>query len=475
MGTVERWSNWSGSVTGTPRQFFKPQSIDELARVIGDYGRAGRLVRVVGAGHSFVPLVQTDDVLVSLDAMQGVETIDAAAGTATVLAGTRLHMLGNALHEQGVAQENLGDIDVQSIAGAISTGTHGTGVGFGTLATQVEALTLVTASGEILECSPERNADIFKAAQVSLGTLGIIAKVKLRVVPAQRLHYRSMSQKLDQCLENLEQYKRENSHFEFFWFPYTEGVQAKFLNETTEPVSESNLWADFNRIVLENGVYWLLSEACRLVPSLSKTVAQISAQSIASIDEVNYSHRLFATPRMVRFQEMEYNVPAEHFTTVLREIQQCIAQQQFQVHFPVECRFVRADDIWLSPAYQRDSAYIAVHMYRGMRYHAYFSAIEAIFRRYNGRPHWGKMHTRTATELATLYPRWPDFQRVRAELDPQGVFLNGYLHSLFGVDEAAINDVSPSVGTDVSRPRNDVSPSVGTDVSRPRNLENAHE
>ncbi len=427
----ERWSNWSGSVKSVPRQIIKPRNIAELASLIKGYGRDGRQVRVAGAGHSFVPLVQTGDVLMSLDEMQGIESIDTARGIATVLGGTRLKQLGDALFEHGMAQENLGDIDVQSISGAISTGTHGTGVSFGTLSTQVEGLTLVTASGEILECSSERHPDIFKAAQVSLGTLGVIARVTLRVVPAKRLHYQGYRKKLSDCLANLEQYKQDNSHFEFFWFPYTDGVQAKFLNETTDPASNSSFWGTFNKIVLENGVYWLLSESCRLFPRLCKTVCSISAQSIANINEINYSHRLFATPRLVRFQEMEYNIPAEHTKAVISEIQACIEQYQFRVHFPLECRFVRADDIWLSPAYQRDSAYIAVHMYRGMPYQSYFYGIEEIFKRYQGRPHWGKMHTRTAAELSTLYPRWQDFQRIRAELDPQGMFLNSYLHTLF--------------------------------------------
>lgn len=439
---VGHWSNWSGSVKSSPRQVVKPRGSDELARMTRDYGRDGRHVRVAGAGHSFVPLVQTDDVLMSLDELQGIEEVDSERGTVTVLGGTRLKNLGNALFERGLAQENLGDIDVQSISGAISTGTHGTGVNFGTLSTQVEGLTLVTAAGEMLECSLERDPDVFKAAQVSLGTLGIIAKVKLRVVPARRLHYQIHRKTLSDCLANLEQYKRENAHFEFYWFPYTDAVQAKFMNETAAQASTGSFWSNFNKIVLENWVYWVLSESCRLVPKLCKTVCNISAQSIASVDEINYSHLLFATPRMVRFQEMEYNIPAEHTKAVISEIQECIEQHQFEVHFPLECRFVHADDMWLSPAYQRESAYIAVHMYRGMPYQAYFRHIEEIFKRYQGRPHWGKMHTRNAEELAALYPRWHDFQRVRASLDPQGMFLNGYLRELFDAETPAMPDVT---------------------------------
>lgn len=429
-----RWRNWSGSAQGTPREIVRPRSVTELAQRVGQWGRAGRHVRVVGSGHSFTPLVQTDDVLVSLDDLQGVQSVDAANGRAVALGGTKLKLLGDELLKYGLAQENLGDIDVQSIAGAISTGTHGTGARFGTLATQVEALTLVTADGELLECSPERNPDIFKAAQVSLGMLGVVASVTLRVVPAKRLHFQVRRKRLDDCLANLDAYKRDNSHFEFFWMPYTDWTQAKFLNETDDRATGNNLWGEFNKIVLENGVYWLLSEACRIAPPLTKTVSRISASALSSVDEVDYSHRLYATPRAVRFQEMEYNLPAEQFTAALAEIRACIAREQFNVHFPIECRFVRGDDIWLSPAYGRDSAYIAVHMYRGMPWRAYFDAIEAIFRRYQGRPHWGKLHTQTPASLAALYPHWDDFRRVRAALDPNGVFLNDYLRQLFDAD-----------------------------------------
>jgi FAD-linked oxidoreductase len=441
-GQAERWQNWSGSVQSIPGQIVKPRTIDELAGLIGAYGRDGRRVRVAGAGHSFTPLVQSDDVLVSLDELQGIEEIDAQQGTVTVRGGTRLKSLGDALYSYGVAQENLGDIDVQSISGAISTGTHGTGVRFGTLSTQVERLTLVTATGELLECSPERDPDVFKAAQVSLGMLGVIAGVTLRVVPARRMRFQSHRERLADCITNLERYKQENSHFEFFWLPYTGWVQAKFLNETESPLSGSNLWGTFNKIVLENGVYWLLSECCRLVPRLSSSVSKLSAQAIASVDEIDYSHRLFATPRWVRFQEMEYNIPADHVSAAIAEIQDCINRHRFAVHFPLECRFVHSDDIWLSPAYQRDSAYLAVHMYRGMEYKPYFRHVEEIFRRYQGRPHWGKMHTQDARGLAALYPHWNDFRRVRAALDPQGMFLNDYLRELFDADTPPLDTAS---------------------------------
>lgn len=432
---LQCWQNWSGSVKASPRVIVKPYNVAELAQIVSNYSNTGHHVRVVGSGHSFTPLVQTDDILLSLDNMQGIESINSEEQTVTILAGTKLKLLGDTLHTHGLAQENLGDINVQSIAGATSTGTHGTGIHFGSLSTQLAGLTLVTANGEVLECSPTQNPEIFKAAQVSLGTLGVIAKVKLRVVPTKCLHFTSRRESLSACLANLEEYKQTNSHFEFYWLPYTKWVQTKFLNETKAAPTGSNLWSQLNKVVLENGVYWFLSECCRLVPSLSPSISKLSAWGLATVSETDYSHRLYATLRAVRFQEMEYNIPAELFQTVLAEIRACIEQHKFAVHFPLECRFVQADDIWLSPAYERTSAYIAVHMYRGMAYRSYFDHIEAIFKRYQGRPHWGKIHTQSATSLAQLYPRWHDFQRIRTALDPQGVFLNDYLRRLFMAEE----------------------------------------
>ncbi len=430
---MKRWHNWSGSVQGRPIVIEKPTSIEDVVWLVKRYSRSGLTIRVVGAGHSFTPLVQTDDVLVSLENLQGLVEVDREAMTATVWGGTRLKALGELLFEQGLAQENLGDIDVQSIAGAISTGTHGTGTCFGSLATQVVGLTLVLADGDVVECSQQQQAELFKAAQVSLGALGIIVQVKLRVVPARRLRYQARRYALDECLANIETLKSENTHFEYYWMPYTNDGQLKLMNETDEPVSRNIVWETVDKVVMENWVFGAFSELCRRMPRMCERVCAITGKGIATIDEVGYSHRLFSTPREVRFQEMEYNIPAHYLPTVLQEIKDCINKERFRVHFPIECRFVQSDDIWLSPAYERESAYIAVHMYKGMPYRDYFYHIEQIFKKYQGRPHWGKLHMRTARDLSTLYPRWNDFRRVRDEVDPHGVFLNSYLQALLDV------------------------------------------
>lgn len=430
-----KWRNWSGLVQSTPERIVYPESVEQVVAVVNDCRESGKYMRVVGSGHSFTPLVQTDRVLLSLDRMQGVRYVDDDERIAVVWAGTRLKRLGEELFIHGYAQENLGDINEQSIGGAIGTGTHGTGTAFGSLSTQVVGLTIVTGSGDVVECSETENRDWFKAAQVSLGMLGVIVEVKLRVIPAAAMHFSSKRMKLADCLNELDLLSAENRHFEYYWFPHTDVAQVKFMNTTEAPASKNSIWNDFNKLVVENGLFWMLSESCRLFPRLCRSVSRISAKFVPVFEEVGYGHKLFATPRLVKFNEMEYNVPASCMKAVLEEMQACVAERQFAVHFPVECRYVKGDDIWLSPAYGRDSAYIAVHMYKGMPYEEYFAAMESIFRKYGGRPHWGKMHTRQGEDLASLYPYWQDFMNVRAEADPQGVMLNPYLRTLFGMGE----------------------------------------
>lgn len=424
------WSNWSGSVQCTPKEFQKPSSQEEIQTIIRNCVEQKSTIRTVGSGHSFTELVGTQGTIISLDLLQGLENIDTEKKTATVLAGTKLKSLGELLLRNNLAQKNLGDIDVQSIAGAASTGTHGTGVTLGSVSSQILEITLITAKGEIMICSENQNKDIFKAAQVSLGTLGIITKIKLQLVPAYKLKYVKGKTSLDDCLNNLENYKNENRNFEFYWFPHTNIIQTKTLNITDEEPMKSSFMKYFNDMVVENVAFKVLSELCRLFPSLCKRVSKISATSVSTGVDINYSTKIYATPRLVKFQEMEYNLPAEKAVEALNEMRECINEANFKVHFPIEVRFVKADDMYLSPAYQRDSVYIAVHMYKGMEYKTYFDAMETIFKKYNGRPHWGKMHTRTAKELSQLYPMWNKFQEIRNELDPNGLFMNDYLKKL---------------------------------------------
>ncbi|HAS43145.1 MAG TPA: FAD-binding oxidoreductase [Microscillaceae bacterium] len=423
--------NWGGTVVFHPKFIRYPTSHEEVVEIIKTARQNHQQVRVIGSGHSWTSLVNTDYILVSLDQYQGIETLDKANCTAVVKAGTKLKLLGELLHAEGLAMENMGDINVQSIAGALSTGTHGTGVKFGTLATQMLEITFVNGLSETIVCSEHTNREVFKAAQISLGALGIITKIKLRLVPTFKLEYVSTKADLDDTLLNLEKYKQENRNFEFYWFPYTKTVQLKFVNKTPEAPKNVGFAKKLNDVVLENGVFGALSRFSRAFPKTAPRISKISAWGVSKGTYINHSHLIFATQRLVRFYEMEYNIPQESFINVIKEIEACIHEHQFKVHFPIECRWVKADDIMISPASDRDSAYIAIHMYKGMEYKPYFDAIEQIFRKYKGRPHYGKMNTLKQADFAELYPNWQKFMDIRQQMDPDKVFLNEYLQELF--------------------------------------------
>lgn len=426
-----KWRNWSRGVTCYPAHIQCPTSMEEVVRLVKECKENGQKMRLVGSGHSFTPLVSTDEVMVALDYLTGVISIDKERGIAEVWAGTKLKYLGDELYAHGFSQENLGDINTQSIAGAISTGTHGTGREFGNIATQLISITVVLASGEVVTCSETENKHLFKAMQVSLGLLGIIVKVELRVVPALHFVHESKRMTLDVCLEHLDEWKESNRHFEFFWFPHTDAVQVKMMNEVEQTETGENRWNQWKKVAVENGVYWMLSEGCRLIPQLSKSVSRLSAKVVPAITEKGPSHRLFATPRLVKFNEMEYSIPADALKSVILEMKEALETYKFDVHFPIECRYAKGDDILLSPAYGRDSAYIAVHMYKGMRYQDYFRVMEEIFQQYEGRPHWGKMHSFSFDKINESYPLFQEFLAIQQELDPQGLFVNDYLRGLF--------------------------------------------
>lgn len=430
FGRKRTWSNWSGEVRCTPQRIVKPTSIDALIGVIHETATRGGTLRVAGSGHSFSPVVATDQTLVSLAGLQGVSEVDKVQRQATALAGTPINELGDMLAEHGLALQNQGDIDAQAIAGALSTGTHGTGIGFGCLSTQAAALTLVTATGELLVLTPSH--EFFKAAQVSLGMLGVLARVRLQLEPAYVLRDVRRNLPFETCLAEFEDNCRRHRHYEFWWFPYSDLAATKALDVVAEAKPRSIIKRVIVDKVLETGVFWAISEAVKRVPWAAAPVARFSSRMMAEGEFADYSHRVFPSPRDVRFNEMEYAVPVERGVDCLRELRAFIEGRKVQVHFPIEFRAVAADDIWLSPFYQRASAVISVHMYVGMPYAQYFDGCEAIFRNHHGRPHWGKMHSRTTRELRDLYPMWDRFHAVRRQLDPGGVFMSDYLRRVFG-------------------------------------------
>ncbi|WP_043706551.1 D-arabinono-1,4-lactone oxidase [Tenacibaculum ovolyticum] len=426
--------NWAENVQWNPSEIAYPSTEIEIQQVVLKAANSNKKIRTIGTGHSFTALSQTSHILVSLDKYQGLLSINKEKCQATVKGGTKLKLLGELLFNEGLAMENLGDIDSQSIAGAISTGTHGTGIGFGSISTQVIELKFINGKGDIIECSTTKNEQLFKAASLSLGCLGIITEITIQCVPSYKLTLQNNRENIHDVLATLDQRNKENRNFEFFWIPYTDTAWTKTTNivENTAPDKDNffNYWTEF---FLENHIFKLVCEFARYFPSQNKTVAKITAANISTIKKVYYSHKIFATPRIVKFREMEYNIPSETYKDVFKDVQNLINKKKFNIHFPIENRWVKGDDLLLSPAYKRDSTYIACHVYNKKECEPYFTALEEIFRAYDGRPHWGKMNTLKTNDISTMYPEFTTFMQLRKENDPNGVFINPYLKKLFSI------------------------------------------
>ena len=423
--------NWSGHINWTPKKIEYPENEERIQEIIKHAISQNKKVRIIGTGHSFVPLCKTDQVLISLDQYQGIISCNKDKHTAIVKAGTKLKLLGQLLHEQGMAQENLGDIDAQSIAGSIGTGTHGTGTAFGNLSTQVLSLRFINGKGEIIECSEENNREIFKAAQISLGSLGIITQITLQCVPSYKLELVKSKDTLDNTLKDLAKLNANNRNFEFYWMPFTEIVQHKISNISEAPTNKVGLINHLNEVVVENAFFKLLCETGNIFPNSSSSISSLIANLMTKETKVSNSHQVYSTPRYVRFNEMEYNVPMDAYPSVKKDMVAMFNKKKYKIMFPIENRFVKRDDIYLSPAYERDSAYIACHVYNKKDFEPYFKDMEEIFISYGGRPHWGKMHTRTNEYFRGIYPKWEDFKKVMEEQDPQQLFLNDYLQDIF--------------------------------------------
>jgi len=429
------WENWARTERATPRRVERPVDAAGIAeavrRAVGD----GLSVRAVGAGHSFTGAAVADGVQLDLGATGRFERVvpqpDGSAHV-TIGAGIRLRDLAAGLAARGLAMENMGDIDHQSLAGAVSTGTHGTGGRLRGLAAQVVGVRLVTAAGEVLELGPGDEA--FELARLGLGAAGVLAAVTLRAVPAFRLEAREEPLPLDDVLEGLDELVDGNDHFEFYWFCHTRRALTKRNNRVPDdvdrPLSPVRGWLDDE--LLSNGAFGVLNRVATAAPRAVRTLNAISAHALGARVYTAPSHDVFVSPRRVRFREMEYAVPREAVRGVLAEIDSWTRAHAAEVPFPVEVRFAAADDLWLSTATGRATAYVAVHQYWRMPHEAYFDAVERIVAQVDGRPHWGKLHSLTAPRLAELYPRMADARRVRAALDPGGVFANAYVDRVLG-------------------------------------------
>ena len=427
------WRNWAGDQQCVPAAVERPGSVDELRSAVTRAVDAGETVRAAASGHSFTDIACTDGVMLRLERMNRVLEVDRGAGLAKVEAGIVIRDLSEALAREGLALENLGDIDVQTVAGAISTATHGTGERFGNISAQVEALELVTADGSVVECSRESDPDLWRAARVGLGSLGAIATMTFRVVPAFTIRRHDHPLPLEEAFTRLDELAAANDHFEFYVFPHTRTALCRESKHTEEPPDPYGRVEEFLReTVLENHAFALLCGVGKRFPRRIPAINRLITRTLSGSVKTDASHRVFSTRRLTRFTEMEYAVPRPDGPEALRRVLDMIERRRYAVPFPIEYRIVAGDDAYLSTAHGRDTVYIAVHMYRGMTWEPYFRAVEAIMDDYEGRPHWGKRHFQSAATLAPRYPEWDRFQAVRARLDPDGQFQNEYAKRVLG-------------------------------------------
>ncbi|MBA5220865.1 D-arabinono-1,4-lactone oxidase [Streptomyces griseoaurantiacus] len=420
-------------MTARPARQVAPASVEEVSAAVRRAAEDGLRVKAVGTGHSFTSIATTDGLLIRPDLLTGIRSVDRAAGTVTVEAGTPLKRLNEALAREGLSLTNMGDIMEQTVSGATGTGTHGTGRESGSLAAQIRALEMVTADGSVLTCSPTENPDVFAAARIGLGALGVVTAVTFAVEPVFLLSAREEGMRLDRVLAEFDQLWAENEHFEFYWFPHTGNTNTKRNNRSAgprRPVHWARTW--YEDEFLSNGLFRAVNHLGRAVPATIPTIARVASRGMPTRTYTDLPYRVFTSPRRVRFMEMEYAVPRAALPDTLRELKAMVDRSPLRVSFPVEVRTCPADDIPLSTASGRDSAYVAVHMFRGTPYQAYFTAAERIFTAHEGRPHWGKMHTRDAEYFAASYPRFGEFTALRDRLDPDGRFQNDYLRRVLG-------------------------------------------
>jgi L-gulono-1,4-lactone dehydrogenase len=429
------WRNWARTESVRPLRVERPATPEAVQRAVAAAAASGLRIKPVGAGHSFTGIAVAPGVQLDLSDLSGVLDADVATGRVTLAAGTRLHALPALLAPYGLAMPNMGDIDRQTIAGATATGTHGTGLAFGGLATQIVAARLVTGSGELLTVSESERPELLPAVRVGLGALGVLVEMTLQLVPRYVLHAVERREPFGDVVDGWLDRLRSADHFEFYWFPHTDTALTKTNTRLPDSVSRTPLgrfsrWVDDE--LLANGAYRAICALGTVAPRVTPPLARVVDRFTGGRDFSDFSPAVFTTNRTVRFREMEYAVPLEAVPDAVREIRALIERKGWRISFPIEVRAAASDDNWLSTAHGRDTGYIAVHRYLREDPTEYFAAVEEILREFGGRPHWGKLHTQSAETLAGLYPRFEDFLRVRDELDPERRFANPYLERVLG-------------------------------------------
>jgi FAD-linked oxidoreductase len=427
------WTNWTGLATAHPAQELSPLDASEVAEAVIAARHQNLTVKMPGTGHSFTDIAVTDGLLLRPDALRGLVGVDREAMTVTVLAGTTLRELNTALERLDLSLHNMGDIHEQTVAGAISTGTHGTGGQKASLSAQVAGLELVTGDGSVVTADRTQNSDVLDLARVGLGALGIITAVTFDVEPLFVLEAHEAPMRWGEAMEGFDALAAENHHFEMYWFPHTDRLLTKRNNRTlddAEPLSRFRGWFD-DEFLANRAFGW----SNRLGNALPRAIPRLNGFAARSLGERTYSdvpHKVFTSRRGVVFREMEYAVPRDVGLAALGEVRALLDRGEWRISFPVEVRLVPADDVPLSPAYERDSVYLAFHTNTQTDHRGYFRVVEDVLRDHGGRPHWGKLHTRTAEDLAAHYPRWQDFRAMRDRLDPDRIFGNDYLERVLG-------------------------------------------
>jgi FAD-linked oxidoreductase len=428
------WVNWAGNQTADCSTVH-PRGTAEIAAIVSLAADDGQRVKPIGTGHSFTGIARPEGVQIAFDRHADLISLDTVTGLVTVAAGMTLNRLNRLLAEAGLGLSNLGDIDEQTIAGAMATGTHGTGVAFGGLATQVRALELVLADGRVLTCSATEHPEIFAAARVHLGALGVVSSLTLQTVPAFALRADESSMPFGEVISRFDEFVDGTDHFEFYWFPHTDSTLVKrntrlSVDEGLDPLPAWRAWWDDE--FLSNTAFGATIALGRRLPALIQPINRISARALGSRSYVDRSDRVFTTSRRVRFVEMEYAIPRTAAIEAITAVRQRLEASDWRIAFPIEVRMAAADDIPLSTASGRQTVYLAVHVPVGVEWRSYFAAVEQIMAEHDGRPHWGKMHNLDADRLSKLYPGFDDFVSLRDRLDPNGLFTNAYLDRVLG-------------------------------------------
>jgi FAD-linked oxidoreductase len=432
---VTPWRNWSRAESSTPAYRARPTSVEEVVAVVAAARERGLTIKAAGAGHSFTDIAATVGVMIDVSAIDGLLRVDTARSRATFGAGTNLYQLPALLDPHGLALENMGDIDRQTIAGATSTGTHGTGARYRGLAAQLVGVTLVTADGQLLRVDEQHNPALLPAVRLGLGALGIVVEVTVQCVPSFLLKAVERPEKFGDVLDTFEQRADEADHFEFYYWPHTDVVMTRTNTRLPADTAHKKPGAISNWVeerLMQNGALGAKSALGAVIPRWTPAINRFATRVYGDRDFTDVSYDVFTSPRTVRFRESEYALPRAAIPQAVRDIRDLIERNGWRIGFPIEVRVAAPDDIWMSTAYQRESGYIAIHQYWREDHLPYFRAVDRLLRGYDGRPHWGKIHFQDAAELETRYPRFADFRALRNRLDPDRVFANAYLDRVLG-------------------------------------------